>query len=54
MSCHSSGSLEEGCPTSAEVIEDTEDIIQIQGLIQSSQDLVHSDHREGPVKSCHY
>ena len=32
VSCHSSGSLEGGCPSSAEVIEDTEDFIQIQGL----------------------
>ena len=32
MSCHSSGSLEGGCPTSAEVIEDTEDFIQFEGL----------------------
>ena len=32
MSCHSSGSLEEGCPSSAEVIEDTEDFIQFKGL----------------------
>ena len=32
MSCHSSGSLEGGCPSSAEVIEDTEDFIQSEGL----------------------
>ena len=32
MSCHSSGSLEGGYPSSAEVIEDTEDFIQFQGL----------------------
>ena len=32
MSCHSSGSLEGGCPSSAEVIEDTEDFIQFKGL----------------------
>ena len=32
MSCHSSGSLEGGWPSSTEVIEDTEDFIQIQGL----------------------
>ena len=32
VSCHSSGSLEEGCPSSAEVIKDTEDFIQFQGL----------------------
>ena len=32
MSCHSSGSLEGGCPSSAEVIEDTEDFIQFEGL----------------------
>ena len=32
MSCHSSGSLEVGCPSSAEVIEDTEDFIQFDGL----------------------
>ena len=32
MSCHFSGSLEGGCPSSAEVIEDTEDFIQFEGL----------------------
>ena len=32
MSCHSSGSLEGGCPSSAEVIEDTEDFIQCEDL----------------------
>ena len=32
VSCHSSGSLEWGCPSSAEVIEDTEDFIQFEGL----------------------
>ena len=32
MSCHSSGSLEGGCPSSAEVIEDTEDFFQFEGL----------------------
>ena len=32
MSCHSSGSLEGGCPSSAVVIEDTEDLIQFEGL----------------------
>ena len=32
MSCHSSGSLEGGCPSSAEVIEDTEDFLQFEGL----------------------
>ena len=32
VSCHSSGSLEGGCPSSAEVIEDTEDLIQFEGL----------------------
>ena len=32
VSCHSSGSLEGGCPSSAEVIEDTEDFIQFDGL----------------------
>ena len=32
MSCHSSGSLEGGCPSSAEVIEDTVDFIQFEGL----------------------
>ena len=32
VSCHSSGSLEGGGPSSAEVIEDTEDFFQIQGL----------------------
>ena len=32
MSCRSSGSLEGGCPSSAEVIEDTEDFIQFEGL----------------------
>ena len=32
VSCHSSGSLEAGCPSSAEVIEDTEDCIQFEGL----------------------
>ena len=32
MSCHSSGSLEGGCPSSAEVIEDTEDFIQFKDL----------------------
>ena len=32
MSCHSSGSLEGGCPSSVEVIEDTEDFIQFDGL----------------------
>ena len=31
-SCHSSGSLEGGCPSSAEVIEDTEDFIQFADL----------------------
>ena len=31
--CYSSGSLEGGCPSLAEVIEDTEEIIQFQGLI---------------------
>ena len=33
VSCYSSGSMEGGCPTSAEVIEDTEDFIQLQGLL---------------------
>ena len=32
MSCHSSGSLEEGCPFTADVIEDTEDFFQYEGL----------------------
>ena len=32
MSCHSSGSLEGGYLSSAEVIEDTEDFIQFEGL----------------------
>ena len=32
VSCHSSGSLEGGCPSSAEVIVDTEDVIQFEGL----------------------
>ena len=32
MSCHSSGSLEGGGPSSAEVIEDTEDFIQFEDL----------------------
>ena len=32
VSWHSSGSLEGGCPSSAEVIEDTEDFIQFEGL----------------------
>ena len=32
MSCHSSGSLDGGCPSSAEVIEDTEDFIQFEDL----------------------
>ena len=32
MSCHSSGSLEGGCPYLAEVIKDTEDLIQFDGL----------------------
>ena len=32
MSCHSSGSLEGGCPSSAEVIEDTEDFILFEDL----------------------
>ena len=32
MSCHSSGSLEGGCPSSAEVIEDNEDFFQLEGL----------------------
>ena len=32
MSYHSSGSLEGGCPSSAEVIEDTEDFFQFEGL----------------------
>ena len=32
VSCHTSGSLEGGCPSSAEVIEDTEDFIQFEGL----------------------
>ena len=32
MSCHSSGSLEGGCPSSAEVIKDTEDFIQFEGF----------------------
>ena len=32
MSCHSSRSSEGGCPSSAEVIEDTEDFIQFEGL----------------------
>ena len=32
MSCHSSGSLEGGCPSSAEVIEDTEDFNQFDSL----------------------
>ena len=32
MSYHSSGLLEGGCPSSAEVIEDTEDFIQFEGL----------------------
>ena len=33
VSCHSPSSLEGGCPSSAEVIEDTEDFIQLQGLL---------------------
>ena len=32
LSCHSSGSLEGGCPSSAEVFKDTEDFIQFEGL----------------------
>ena len=32
MSCHSSGSLEGGCLSSAEVIEDTKDFIQFVGI----------------------
>ena len=32
MSCHSSGSLKGGFPSSAEVIEDTEDFIQFEDL----------------------
>ena len=32
VSCHSSGSLEGGCPSLAEVIEDTESFIHIEGL----------------------
>ena len=32
MSFHSSGSLEGGCPSSAEIIEDTEDFIQFERL----------------------
>ena len=32
MSCHSSGSLEGGCPSSTEVFEGTEDFIQFEGL----------------------
>ena len=32
MSCHSSSSLEGGCPSSAVVIEDTEDFTQFEGL----------------------
>ena len=36
MSCHSSGSLEGGYPSLAEVIEDTEDFIQLQGLQMAS------------------
>ena len=32
MSCHSSGSLEGGYPSSAEVFKDTEDFIQFEGL----------------------
>ena len=32
LSCPSFGSLEEGCPSSAEVIEDTDDFIQFEGL----------------------
>ena len=32
VSCHYSGSLESGCPSSAEVIMDTEDFLQFQGL----------------------
>ena len=31
-SCHSSGSLEGGCPSSAEVIEDTEDFVYYSGF----------------------
>ena len=33
VSCHSSRSLEGGCPSSQEVIEDTEDFIQLQRLL---------------------
>ena len=32
VSCHSSISLEKGCPSWAEVIEDTEDFFQFEGL----------------------
>ena len=32
VSCHSSGSLEGGHPSSAEVIEDTEDFLHYSGL----------------------
>ena len=32
MSCHSSGSLEGGRPSSAEVIEDTEDFVYYSGF----------------------
>ena len=32
MSCHSSGSLEGGWPSSAEVIEETQDCIQFEGF----------------------
>ena len=35
VSCHSSGSLEGGCPSSAEVIENTEGFIQFDGLYSS-------------------
>ena len=35
VSCHSSGSLEGGCPFLAEVIEDTEAFIQFEGLYSS-------------------
>ena len=43
VSCHSSGSMEGSCPSLAEVINDTDDLIQCQGLLKSvfCRDLQH-------------
>ena len=45
VSCHASGSLEGGCPSSAEVIEDTEDSSGFYSLFSVPIDLQYMFER---------